>query len=102
MCYICVTYKAIIAPHFEYCTILIINMGETQLDMLQRAQNRAMRVILHCDKYTKIEHAGLAVYVCKTKVTLYCIFIYKILNNMLPLRSKIEIVGEPETHETGR
>jgi len=42
-------------------------MGETQLGMLQRAQNRAMRVIL----YTKIEHAaGLAVYVCKTEVVL--------------------------------
>jgi len=50
-------------------------MGETQLGVLQRAQNRAMRVILHCDKYTKIEHM-LAVYVCKTEVTLYRLYIY--------------------------
>jgi len=46
----CLIYKSIIAPHFEYCATLIINMGETQLNMLQKAQNRAMRVILHCDK----------------------------------------------------
>jgi len=52
----CIIHKAIIAPHFEYCATLIINMDETQLGMLQRAQNRAMRVMLHCDKYIKIEY----------------------------------------------
>jgi len=52
----CLVHKSIIAPHFEYCATLIINMAETQLGMLQKVQNRAMRVILHCDKYTKIEH----------------------------------------------
>jgi len=34
---------------------LVINMGEAQLDVLQRAQNKAMRVILHSDRHTKIE-----------------------------------------------
>jgi len=43
--------KSIIESHFEYYATLIINMGETQLSMLQKAQNRAMRVILHCDIY---------------------------------------------------
>jgi len=51
----CLIYKSIIAPHFKYCATLIINMGETQLSMLQKPQNKAMRVILHCDKYTKIK-----------------------------------------------
>jgi len=50
----CVVYESIMAPDFEYCAILIINMR--QLSMLQKAQNGAMRVILHCDKYTKIDH----------------------------------------------
>jgi len=49
----CLIYKSIIAPHFEYCATLIINMGETQLSRLQKAQNRAMRVILHCEIYQK-------------------------------------------------
>jgi len=37
--------------------------------MLQKAQNRAMRSILHCDGYTKNEHM-LQVYVCKIEVIL--------------------------------
>jgi len=51
----CIIYKAIIAPHFEYCAMLLMNMGESQLDKLQVVQNRAMRVILQCDRYTKME-----------------------------------------------
>jgi len=42
----CLIYKSIIAPHFEYCVILIINMDEIQVSMLQKAQNRAIR--LYC------------------------------------------------------
>jgi len=41
----CIMYKSIIAFHFEYCATLIINMSETQF-MLQKTQNRTMRVIL--------------------------------------------------------
>lgn len=47
----CIIYKSIIAPHFEYCITLMIDMGETQLNKLQVAQNRAMRVILQCMIY---------------------------------------------------
>lgn len=31
-------------------------MGETQLDKLQIVQNRAMRVVLQYDRYTKVQH----------------------------------------------
>jgi len=48
-------YKIIITPHFEYCAALSIGMGETQIIQLQKAQNRAMRVILQCDRYTKVK-----------------------------------------------
>jgi len=78
----CVVYKSIIAPHFEYRATLMINMGEMQLGALQRTQNRATRAILHRDRYTKIEHVQFM----SAKQTLYynvCIFICKILNNML-------------------
>jgi len=63
----------------------------------------AMRVILHYDRYTKIGHMpGTAVYdlkteeaECNTSYYNVCIFIYKILNNMLSIviRNKIEIIG---------
>jgi len=94
----CLIYKSIIAPRFEYCTtLIIINMGETQFSMLQKAQNRAMRVTLHCDKYTKIERMLQALQFIKQRLYYsVCVFIYKILNNMLPilLRNKFVIVGK--------
>jgi len=47
----CVVHESIVAPYFEYCATLIINMGETKLAMLRKAQIRAMRVTLYCHLY---------------------------------------------------
>jgi len=77
--------------------------------MLQKAQNRAMRVVLHCDKHTKIDHMLQALQFMSIKQKLYysvSVFIYKILNNMLPLliKNKIVIVvceNQRLTKETG-
>jgi len=38
----CIIYETI--AHFEYCTTLLIDMSETQLNKLQKVQNRTMRV----------------------------------------------------------
>lgn len=48
-------YKAIIAPHFEYCSSImsLFNVGE--FEELQKLQNRAMRIILRCKKTTSVE-----------------------------------------------
>lgn len=105
----CIIYKTIIAPHFEYCATLLINMGDTQLDRLQKAQNRAMRVILQCDIRTKIECMRQVLQFMSIKQRLHyniCIFIYKILRNRMPeyLRNRIEIVGggsERQTRQAG-
>jgi len=45
-------YKTIISLH---CATLLIDMGETQLNKLQKVQNRAIRVILQCDICTKVD-----------------------------------------------
>jgi len=65
--------------------------------MLQKAQNGAMIVILHCDKYIKIERMLQMLQFMSIKQRLYygvCVFIYKILNNILPvlLQNKFVIV----------
>jgi len=57
-----------------------------------------MRVIMHCDKYTKIEHMLQALQFMSIKQRLYysvCVFIYMIINNMLSvlLKNKFIIVG---------
>ena len=51
----CVIYETIIAPHFQYCATLLVDMEETELNKLQTAQNRAMRVILQCNQYTRVK-----------------------------------------------
>ena len=38
--------KFIIVSHFKYCSTVILNMEQTDMDTLQRAQNRVMRTIL--------------------------------------------------------
>jgi len=69
----CVIYKAIIALYFEYCATILINMSDIQLCMLQRAQNRAMRVILQYDRY-KVEHMLHALQSVQTKNALCCLY----------------------------
>lgn len=101
----CIVYKTIIAPHFEYCATLLIDMAETELSKLQLAQNRAMRVILQCDRYTKVERMLQALQFLSMKQRLcynVCIFIFKILKNLLPeqLRNRIEIVGSESERQT--
>jgi len=34
--YFCIIYKSIIAPHFEYCAKLVVNMDETQISVLKK------------------------------------------------------------------
>jgi len=76
-------------------------MGETRLGTLQRAQNRATRGILHRDGYIKIEHVQFMSIKQRLHYSV-CIFIYKILNNMLAvsLRNKIEIAGSERQRQT--
>jgi len=78
----CLIYKSIIALHFEYCVTLIINIEETQLSMLQKVQNRAMRVILHCDKYNKTHVTSAFMFIKQRLYYRVCVFIYKILNSI--------------------
>jgi len=95
----CVIYKPIIAPHFEYCAILVIHVCETQLE----------RGIGLWEPYCIVTDARLNITLqfMSVKQRLYysvCIFIYKILNNTLSvsLRNKIEIVGgESQTRQAG-
>jgi len=89
-------YKTIVISHFEYCAMLLIKIGETQLSKLQKAQNRAIKVILKCNTYTEAEHAtSVVVYVHKINyrdcIIIYniYIFMFKILKNMQQLSKQL-------------
>lgn len=80
-------------------------MGETQIDKLQVAQNRAMRVILQCKRNTKVEHMLQTLRYMSVRQRLHynvCIFIFKVLKGFVPeeLRDRIEIVGDGSERET--
>lgn len=91
----CIVYKSIIAPHFEYCATLLVGMGETQLSKLQIMQNRAMRVIIQCNRYTRVEEMLQVLQFMSIRQRLYynvCIFIFKIIKGMLPIELGNKIV----------
>lgn len=47
-------YKALIGPHFDYCSTVLFNTTQEKLQQLQTIHNRALRIILHCNRYTPI------------------------------------------------
>ena len=48
-------FKTIVAPHFEYCESILAMANNGQFDRMQKLQNRAMRIILKCNKRTSID-----------------------------------------------
>lgn len=50
----CTIFKTIIAPHLEYCSTIMLNMNKTDVERLQKMQNRGMRAILRCSREARI------------------------------------------------
>lgn len=53
-------YKTIVAPHFEYCASILFLCNKQATQKLQKIQNRAMRVILRCNRRTRIKDVECA------------------------------------------
>lgn len=51
---ICI-YKTIVAPHFEYCATINFLCNESQMNRMQKIQNRAMRSIMNVNIYTNVK-----------------------------------------------
>jgi Reverse transcriptase (RNA-dependent DNA polymerase)/Endonuclease-reverse transcriptase len=47
-------YKTIIGPHFDYCSSLLWDIRKLDISLLQKLQNRGMRIVLGCNRYTRI------------------------------------------------
>lgn len=45
-------YKSIIASHFDFCASLLLPTTQECLNKIQCLQNRAIRIILQCRRYT--------------------------------------------------
>ncbi|XP_046743250.1 uncharacterized protein LOC124409579 [Diprion similis] len=98
-------YKAIISPHFEYCNTLLLNTSAEWIENMQKVQNRAMRAILRCDRYTRVRDMLNAVNFLTIRQRLMynvCLFVYKIMRGTMPryLREQIRMVGETHNYNT--
>lgn len=47
-------YKTLVMPHLDYCSSILFLNNDTDLKMLQKQQNRALRTILNADRMTNI------------------------------------------------
>lgn len=80
-------YQAIIQTHFDYCSTLMYLFDKNRLQSLQKLQNRGLRIILKCNRYTSIRtmHESLNWMYVEDRIYLLCMtFIYKMNKNMLP------------------
>lgn len=98
-------YKSIISPHFDYCSTILLDVGETEMQMLQRAQNRAMRAIIRCNRYTPIRAMLDALNFMNVKQRLSfnsLILIHKMKNDISPkyLTKDIKLISERHNYNT--
>lgn len=80
-------YKSMIAPYFEYCSTLLVNINEECVNKLQKCQNKAMRIILRVNRYTPIRCMLDALCFLSVRERIkfnVSVFIYKMKNNLLP------------------
>lgn len=98
-------YNTIIQPHFTYCPSILYMLNKTQVNQLQLLQNKAMRIILGCNRRTHVQSLlqTLQWWPVETQLRYHAlIFIYKILNNLLPiyLRNNLCFVKDKHSYNT--
>lgn len=80
-------FQTIIQPHFDYCSTMLYLLNKNQLQCLQKLQNRGMRIILKCNRYTPIKSMleTLNWLMVEKRIYLRCMtFIFKLTNQLLP------------------
>jgi len=93
----CVVYKAIIAPLFEYCSSILLSITDTNMQYLQKLQNKGIRIILRCNYRTKIKDMQEALNFMSIRERMeynVCVLIHKMIMGEYPnyLKNKIELV----------
>lgn len=51
-----IVYNTLILPHFNYASTVLYLTSKANMERLQLLQNRAMRIILQCNRYTSIHY----------------------------------------------
>lgn len=90
-------YNTCIAPHLNYCSTILYQSSETQIQRLQKIQNKAMRYILNMNRFTNTNVMLNTLEWLNVKQKIYyntMILIFKAKNKMLPdyINDKFKIV----------
>lgn len=98
-------YNTIIKPHFEYCSSILYMCNDTSISKLQLLQNRCMRFILKCNRYTSINTMQCTLNWFSVKENIKyrtLIFLYKLHNNLLPtyLSANLQYRGDIHDYNT--
>lgn len=94
-------YKSIIATHFDYCSSLLFLADCEDKNTFQKLQNRAMRVILGCSRYTSVARMLEALQwqsVRQRIISRTLQFIFKVKNDSLPVYLKEFVHYNAEVH----
>lgn len=80
-------YNTIVMPHFRFCSTLLFLSSVSDIRRMQVLQNKAMRVILKCNKRTNVESMRDVLNwftIWQSIVYDVIIFMFKIKNQLLP------------------
>lgn len=98
-------YKSLISPHIDFCSTVLFNLNQNEIQTLQVIQNKAMRIILKCNKYTPINIMLEVLHFMSVKQRILfrtLDMIFKMKNKLTPdyLRNKIKFVRDVHTYNT--
>jgi hypothetical protein len=80
-------YNTLVLPHFDYGSTIWGGTTGKQLDRLQRIQNRAMRLILRCNRRTRVSDMLASLRWMSVRQRLHfnaCTLMWKIVHNRTP------------------
>lgn len=100
-----IIYKTIILPHLNFCSTLLFLANKSDINVLQKKQNQALRVILGCGRYARVNNMLEAVNILSVRQVIWyntAIFIYKIIHGLLPhhLYNNCSFVSEVHGYNT--
>lgn len=101
----CTIYKSIILPHFDYCSTLMLNYSKSNIDLLQKLQNRAMRIILKVNRYTNVKLMLDTLGWLSVKQRMIwnsCVLIQKMIDNLTPsyLSNHVKLIKNKHRYDT--
>lgn len=95
-------YNTIILPHFNFCPTVLYMIGQNETSRLQKLQNRAMRIILKCSRFTPIsDMLGTLKWLPVGQYLEYCVLvlIYKIKTGQAPVYLQTLLRCNSDVHE---